>query len=114
MQKNDFLTGLATIKKNHVYLYLLTISYIGFALSIKKQINNNFMKALEFQTIIDTLKNIHIPKNYQSILKRRQKIRVILLLNEEQENEEENTWKDITNKQFLSGYSNKDAIYDTL
>ena len=72
------------------------------------------MKALEFQTIIDTLKNIHIPKDYQSILKKKQKVRVILLLNEEKENEEENTWNNLVKKQFLAGYSDKDAIYDTL
>lgn len=68
------------------------------------------MKALEFSTQIAN-NAIEIPDNIKVELKDKiKKVRVILLI--EDEPEDEKSWKKVTTKQFLEGYSEDDSIYD--
>jgi hypothetical protein len=68
------------------------------------------MKAIEFQTQIHSSDAIEIPQSYQDQLKAHQTVRVIVLI----EDTEDESWKKHITKQFFSGYSDEDAIYDTL
>jgi len=69
------------------------------------------MKAIEFKA---RMKNrlIRVPDNISSDLTEDKDIRVIVLL-EEIENQEENDFRKISREQFLAGYSDSDSIYDS-
>ena len=68
------------------------------------------MKAVEFKARMKN-KSIRIPDNLSSELSDNKDIRVILLL-EEVENQEEKDFRTLSQNQFLSGYSDSDSIYD--
>ncbi len=68
------------------------------------------MKAVEFKARMKN-KSIRIPDNLSSELSDNKVVRVILLL-EEVENHEENDFRTLSQKQFLAGYSDSDSIYD--
>jgi len=71
------------------------------------------MEAYEFQTKIMPDGKIEVPGAFFKKLKRTQVVRVIVLINEPLEiNPEEQTWKRLTEEQFLAGYSEDDAVYD--
>lgn len=67
------------------------------------------MQAYEYYA--DILKDGHlsIPEELKNSLKPDSKIRVMLLLNDE-----EIQWDNFARSQFLMGYSERDAIYDSL
>lgn len=69
------------------------------------------MKAIEFKA---KMKNrlIRVPKNISANLSEDKEVRVIVLLDEFEENEDSN-FKKLTKEQFLAGYSDSDAIYDS-
>jgi hypothetical protein len=67
------------------------------------------MKAIEFQTILHSSGAIDIPLSYQDQLRSDQEVRVIVLIGDDEEDE---SWKKLTTKQFFSGYSDEDAIYN--
>ena len=69
------------------------------------------MKAVEFKA---KMKNrlIKIPKNISADLSEDVEVRVIVLL-EEIEKEEDNNFRKLSKQQFLAGYSDSDAIYDS-
>ena len=69
------------------------------------------MKAIEFPTKIKKDKKILVPELYQKEIRDNQNARVIILL--EQENNEQD-WNQITTEQFLNGYLIKDSEYDKL
>jgi hypothetical protein len=69
------------------------------------------MKAIEFQTILHSSQAIDIPLTYQDQLKSEQEVRVIVLIGDEVEDE---SWKKLTTRQFFSGYSDEDGIYDNV
>jgi hypothetical protein len=69
------------------------------------------MKAIEFQTTLHSPDSIDIPLSYQGQLKSEQAVRVIVLIDDAGNDE---SWKKLTTKQFFSGYSDEDAIYDSL
>jgi hypothetical protein len=67
------------------------------------------MKALEFAAKISD-NSIEIPESIRFHLKSEGKqVRVILLI----EDPDDKDWKDNAAKQFLSGYSDSDSIYDS-
>lgn len=73
------------------------------------------MQAIEFPFKLGPDKYIRIPERLKKMFFPRQKVRVIILLEEpEEHNKESDTWNDVTAYQFLKGYHEKDAIYDTL
>ncbi len=69
------------------------------------------MKAVEFKA---KMKNrlIKVPKNISADLSEDKEVRVIVLL-EEIEKEEDNNFRKLSKQQFLAGYSDSDAIYDS-
>jgi hypothetical protein len=68
------------------------------------------MKAVEFKARMKN-KSIRIPDNLSSELFDNKDVRVILLL-EEAENQEGKDFRTLSQNQFLSGYSDSDSIYD--
>jgi len=69
------------------------------------------MKAIEFQTKLHSSTAIDIPLPYQDQLKSDQEVRVIVLMGDDIENE---SWRKLGTKQFFAGYSDDDAIYDSI
>ncbi len=69
------------------------------------------MKAVEFKA---KMKNrlIKVPKNISDNLSEDKEVRVILLL-EEIEKHEDNSFRKLSKDQFLAGYSDSDSIYDS-
>jgi len=71
------------------------------------------MKAIEFQTNITPDGKIEVPGSYIKELKRKQTVRVIVLISETKKaSSEEQLWTHLTEEQFLAGYSDADAVYD--
>ena len=67
------------------------------------------MKAYEYLAEILPDGHLSVPENLKDKLTGESKIRVMLLL------EDENTlWNNFAMSQFMKGYSEKDAIYDSL
>ncbi|MCL4490927.1 MAG: hypothetical protein M1510_03335 [Nitrospirae bacterium] len=67
------------------------------------------MKAYEYLAEILPDGHLSVPDNLKDRLTRESKIRVMLLLEDE-----EAVWRNFTVSEFMSGYSAKDAIYDNL
>jgi len=67
------------------------------------------MKAYEYYGEILPDGHLSLPEDLKDKLKADSKIRIMLLLDED-----EKAWDDLTMSQFLKGYSEKDAIYDNL
>jgi len=72
------------------------------------------MRAVEFETEL-TGGTIQIPESFQTelALSKDKHVRVILLMDEFEKNEE-TEFKSMFKDQFLSGYDAADAIYDIL
>jgi hypothetical protein len=68
------------------------------------------MRAIEFQAVIKDDK-IAIPSAIKGKVKSNCKMRVILLI---EEDEDENVWKRLAAENFFNGYSEEDARYDNL
>ena len=66
-------------------------------------------KAYEYYAEIMPDGHLSLPEDLRDKIKGDTKVRVMVLLEED-----EAAWKDLTVSQFLKGYSEKDAIYDTL
>ena len=67
------------------------------------------MKAYEYYAEVLSDGHLSIPDDLKDKLKPDSKIRVMLLLDDE-----DAVWNIFTMTQFLKGYSEKDAIYDNL
>ena len=67
------------------------------------------MRAYEYMAEILPDGHLSVPEKIKDILTGESKIRVMLLLEEE-----ETAWRDFTVAEFMSGYSAKDAMYDNL
>lgn len=67
------------------------------------------MKAYEYYADVLTDGHLSIPKDLQDKLKPESKVRVMLLLDEE-----DAAWNNFAMSQFLRGYSEEDAVYDKL
>jgi hypothetical protein len=67
------------------------------------------MKAYEYYGEILPDGHLSVPEDLKDKLKADSKIRVMLLLDED-----EKAWDQLSMSQFLKGYSEKDAIYDNL
>lgn len=65
------------------------------------------MKTYEYYADVLPDGHLSVPENIKDKLKADSKVRVVLLV------EDENTaWNNFTMSQFLKGYSERDAIYD--
>lgn len=67
------------------------------------------MRAYEYMAEILPDGHLSVPEKIKDILTGESKIRVMLLLEDE-----ETAWRDFTVAEFMSGYSAKDAMYDNL
>jgi hypothetical protein len=67
------------------------------------------MKAYEYYGEILPDGHLSLPEDLKEKLKTDSKIRVMLLLDED-----EKAWDQVSMSQFLKGYSEKDSIYDNL
>jgi len=67
------------------------------------------MKAYEYYARILPDGHLPIPENLRDVLKEDSKIRVMLLVDDD-----ERAWNSLSMSQFFNGYSEKDAIYDNL
>lgn len=57
---------------------------------------------------------LELPKVLIDRMIRGQSIRLIALLDEPEDKEYDNDWARVTAEQFLAGYGDTDAIYDTI
>jgi len=67
------------------------------------------MKVYEYYGEVLPDGHLSLPEDLKEKLKTDSKIRVMLLLDED-----EKAWDQLSMSQFLKGYSDKDAIYDNL
>ena len=65
------------------------------------------MKAYEYYAKVLSDEHLSIPKGLKDKLKPDSKVRIMLLLDDE-----ETAWNNFAMSQFLKGYSEKDAMYD--
>ncbi|MEH2305971.1 hypothetical protein [Nostoc sp.] len=73
------------------------------------------MKAYEFPANVTTEGKIELPNAILQHLANNQQVKVIILVNEPTEEEqEEAAWHRLAAEQLLKGYSEDDAIYDTI
>ena len=71
------------------------------------------MKAYEFPAKVTSDGTLELPDQLRHLGTSEHSVRVILLVDEFQDEEEEN-WSHFTAEQFLAGYSEDDAIYDEI
>ena len=69
------------------------------------------MKALEFRACLKPDCTLTVPPDVAAQIHREQPVRVILLIPEP---DEDQNWSYLTAEQFLKGYAESDAIYDSL
>ncbi|MEH1943534.1 MAG: hypothetical protein V7L01_25400 [Nostoc sp.] len=73
------------------------------------------MKAYEFPANVTDEGKIELPNVIWQQLANNQQVKVIILVNEPTEEEQEETaWHRLAAEQLLKGYSEDDAIYDTI
>lgn len=73
------------------------------------------MKAYEFPANVTTEGKIELPNAILQQLTNNQQVKVIILVNEPTEQEEEEAaWHRLAAGQLLKGYNQDDAIYDTI
>ncbi|MBD2194040.1 MULTISPECIES: hypothetical protein [Calothrix] len=73
------------------------------------------MKAYEFPANVTDEGKIELPNAVLQKLANNQQVKVIILVNEPTEEEqEEAAWHRLAAEQLLKGYSEDDAIYDTI
>ena len=72
------------------------------------------MKAYEFPITVKPDGNLDIPATVAELLPRGQVVRIIVLVNEPTDKEEQAAWSRLASEQFLAGYGEADAIYDKL
>jgi len=72
----------------------------------------NSMKAYEFPIKVTSDGKIELPEALLKLLPSNQVVRVIILVRESADVEEQTAWSCSTTEQFLAGYSEADAIYD--
>lgn len=71
------------------------------------------MKAYEFPTQLTAEGKIELPNNILRHLSQNQHLKVIIMVNEDEEDSDE-AWRRQKSEQLLKGYSEEDAIYDTI
>ncbi|PSN14698.1 hypothetical protein C7293_10560 [filamentous cyanobacterium CCT1] len=72
------------------------------------------MKAYEFAGEVMADGQLKLPKSALAQLAGHHAVRVIVLVQDTPEGEEDAEWNVMAAEQFLDGYSEADAIYDTL
>jgi len=69
------------------------------------------VKVLQFQGHLNADHTLTVPSAVARQIHAEDSVRVVLIVPDETENE---SWADLTAKQFIGGYTEGDAIYDQL
>jgi hypothetical protein len=72
------------------------------------------MRAYEYPVRVTSEGKLELPEALLQKLPPNQMVRIIILLNESSEAEEQVVWSRLTAEQFIAGYSEADAAYDNL
>jgi hypothetical protein len=72
------------------------------------------MKAYEFPTKLTSDGKLELPDKLLKLLPDNQIIRIIILISEPTDMEEQSAWPHLTAEQFLAGYSEADSVYDKI
>ena len=72
------------------------------------------MKAYEFPAKVASDGNLTLPDALSRLLMGNQAVRVLILVSEPTDIDEQVAWSQLTTEQFFAGYSEVDAVYDTL
>jgi hypothetical protein len=72
------------------------------------------MKAYEFPVKVTSDGKLALPDNFLKLLPDNQVVRIVLLVSEPTDVEEQAAWSQLTSEQFLAGYSEADTIYDRI
>ncbi len=72
------------------------------------------MKAYELSLQITEEGKFDLPADLAAELPRGQGLRVIILVPDGADSQEDDAWDRLTTEQFLAGYSDADSIYDTI
>jgi hypothetical protein len=73
------------------------------------------MKAYEFPAKVTTEGKIELPDTILQQLSHNQQVKVIILVNEPREDQEDDkAWNRLASEQLFKGYSEEDAIYDRI
>jgi hypothetical protein len=72
------------------------------------------MKAYEFPAEVTVDGTVILPREILTRLPSPQKVRVIVLVDETAEVQEQSEWARLATERFAAGYSASDAVYDTL
>ena len=70
------------------------------------------MKAYEFPVKVTSKGKLELPEALKRLLPNNQVVRIIILVNEATDLEEQAAWSRLTAEQFFEGYSEADAVYD--
>jgi len=72
------------------------------------------MRAYEFPIKVTPEGGLEIPDALRKVLPANQVVRVIILMAEPTDQDEQASWARVTAEEFLAGYNEADAIYDGL
>jgi len=72
------------------------------------------MQAYELPVKVTSEGKLELPEGLLALLPRDRVIRVIILVPEPTDSEEQAAWSRLTAEQFFAGYSEADSIYDTI
>jgi len=72
------------------------------------------MKAYEFPTKITPDGRLELPDTLLKQLPGDRPVRIIILVSESTDGEEQAAWSHLTAQQFFAGYSETDAVYDRI
>ncbi len=72
------------------------------------------MRAYEFPIKVTPEGRLQLPDALLKLLPSSQVVRVIILINEPTDMEEQAAWSRLTAEQFFSGYSEADTVYDRI
>lgn len=72
------------------------------------------MKAYEVPAKVTPEGKLELPEEMGRLLPRDQAVRVIILVPEPAESEEQAMWSRLTAEQFFAGYDEADSIYDKI
>jgi hypothetical protein len=72
------------------------------------------MKAYEFPAEVTTDGMVVLPREILTQVLGSQKVRVIVLVDEAVEVQAQSEWSRLAAERFAAGYSDSDAVYDTL
>jgi hypothetical protein len=70
------------------------------------------MKAYEIPVKVAAEGKMELPDALLAVLPRNQTVRVIILVPESADREEDTAWSRLATEQFLAGYSETDSVYD--